>query len=112
MRILPMTIKYSLHHSPNDCNNIDDVRNEIDKIDYTIIKLLAHRFEYVKATSQFKKNATDVQAKARFNSMLDQRMLWATELGLDGEVIKELFANLVKYFINEEMKHFNNGQKN
>lgn len=44
--------------------------------------------------------------------MLDQRMLWATELGLDGEVIKELFANLVKYFINEEMKHFNNGQKN
>ena len=43
--------------------------------------------------------------------MLEQRKLWADELGLNGDVIKELYANLVRYFIDEELKYFNNNGK-
>ncbi|MCX8683140.1 chorismate mutase [Gilliamella sp. B2889] len=104
-------IQYHSKILANECRDMNDIRAEIDRIDHFVIQLLAARFEYVKAASQFKKNVTDVQAQARFNSMLEQRMLWANELGLDGEVIKQLYANLVKYFINEEMKHFNKANK-
>ena len=95
----------------NECRDMNDIRPEIDDIDHLVIQLLATRFDYVKAASQFKKNALDVQDKERFNSMLEQRKLWANELGLDGNVIKELYANLVRYFIDEELKHFQNREK-
>ena len=104
-------IQYNPKILANECRDMNDIRAEIDNIDHLVIQLLATRFDYVKAASQFKKNATDVQAKERFNSMLEQRKLWADELGLNGDVIKELYANLVRYFIDEELKHFNNNGK-
>ncbi|MBQ8018949.1 MAG: chorismate mutase, partial [Paludibacteraceae bacterium] len=33
---------------PSECQNITDVRNEIDNIDNAIISLLGERFKYVK----------------------------------------------------------------
>lgn len=104
-------IQYNPKILANECRDMNDIRAEIDNIDHLVIQLLATRFDYVKAASQFKKNTTDVQAKERFNSMLEQRKLWADELGLNGDVIKELYANLVRYFIDEELKHFNNNGK-
>ena len=95
----------------NECRDMNDIRAEIDNIDHLVIQLLAIRFDYVKAASQFKKNTIDFQAKERFDSMLEQRKLWANELGLDGNVIKELYANLVRYFIDQELKHFQNREK-
>ncbi|WP_287951944.1 hypothetical protein [Snodgrassella sp.] len=38
--------------------------------------------------------------------MLEKRQQWADELGLNGEVIRTLYADLVKYFIAEELKEF------
>ena len=104
-------IQYNPNILANECRDMNDIRAEIDNIDHLVIQLLATRFDYVKAASQFKKNTTDVQAKERFNSMLEQRKLWADELGLNGDVIKELYANLVRYFIDEELKYFNNTAK-
>ena len=91
---------------PSECNNINDIRTEIDRIDYAVIQLISQRFEYVKAASKFKTNATDVQANERFNSMLEKRKQWANEQGLNGDVIKSLFCELVNYFIAEELKEF------
>ncbi|PIT58880.1 chorismate mutase [Snodgrassella alvi] len=91
---------------PAECHDMSDIRREIDHIDYTVIQLLSARFNYVKTASKFKKNATDVQATERFNSMLEKRKQWADEMGLNGEVIKALYADLVNYFIAEELKEF------
>ncbi|WP_257381552.1 hypothetical protein [Snodgrassella alvi] len=38
--------------------------------------------------------------------MLEKRKQWADEMGLNGEVIKALYADLVNYFIAEELKEF------
>ena len=39
----------------NECRDMNDIRAEIDNIDHLVIQLLATRFDYVKAASQFKK---------------------------------------------------------
>lgn len=104
-------MQYNPKLTPQKCCNMDDIRSEIDQIDHTVIKLFAARFEYVKAASEFKKSASAVEAKARFDTMLDQRKLWANELGLNGDIIKALYANLVRYFIDEELKQFKNKAK-
>ena len=89
---------------PGDCRNMQDIRAEIDRIDGEVIRLLAERFTYVQAASQFKTSATSVRAPERLKAMLAQRRAWAQTAGLDPDVIENMYRNLVDYFIAEEMK--------
>ncbi|PAX58462.1 isochorismate-pyruvate lyase [Brunnivagina elsteri CCALA 953] len=89
---------------PEDCENISEIRYEIDQIDQQIIVLLGERFAYVKAASQFKTSEVSVKAEDRFNSMLEQRRIWAAEKGLNPDVVEKMYRDLVNYFINEELK--------
>lgn len=91
---------------PEDCSNIEDIRQEIDAIDKEVIAALKRRFAYVKTAAKFKKSAKSVKAPDRFNSMLQERRTWAEEAGLNPDVIEKLYRDLVNYFIDEEMKHW------
>ena len=51
------------------CNNLEEVRENIDSIDDKIIKLIAERSDYVRQAAYFKKSKTDVKAA-------DRVMLW------------------------------------
>ena len=97
---------------PEDCKNIEEIRQEIDKIDEEIIKLIGKRHDYVKAASKFKKNQNSVKAPDRVKSMLEVRKSWAKREGLNPEVIEQIYKTLVSYFINEEMKHWKNKTDN
>ncbi len=92
--------------APNECLNMQDIRAEIDAIDRQIINTFANRFKYVKAASKFKTSETNVKASERFKSMLQQRRIWAEEEGLNPDVIEKLYQDLVNYFIEEELKHW------
>lgn len=87
-----------------DCSNIEDIRNEIDNLDREIIATLGKRFEYVKAAAKFKKNETSVKAPERFESMLEQRRIWAEVEGLNPDLIENIYRDLVNYFINAELE--------
>ena len=91
---------------PNECQNLADIRTEIDQLDRQVIALLGQRFAYVKAASKFKTSETTVKAPERFQAMLKQRYVWAEEVGLKGEVIEKPYRDLVTHFIEEEMKHW------
>lgn len=95
---------------PNECTNIQEIRIEIDAIDRQVIAIFAKRFAYVKAASKFKTDTTSVRAKERFASMLEQRRIWAQEDGLNPEVIEKLYQDLVTYFIEEELNHWQSNQ--
>ncbi|MBO9731530.1 MAG: isochorismate lyase [Chitinophaga sp.] len=92
--------------SPEACENMQDIRTEIDAIDQEVVQLLGKRFAYVKAAAAFKTSATAVQAPERFKAMLQQRREWATEAGLNPDAIEKMYSDLVKHFIEEEMQHW------
>lgn len=90
---------------PSECTNITEVRDEIDRIDHTLIKLLSQRFEYVKEVVKYKENTPDsIQAPKRKMEVIKCRRQWAEENGLDPDVIEEMYTRLIQYFIDEEMK--------
>lgn len=91
---------------PDDCSNIQEIRAEIDGIDREVIRFLGQRFSYVKAAAKFKTSEEGVKASDRFNSMLQERRIWAEEAGLNPDVIERLYRDLVNYFISEELKHW------
>ena len=92
--------------APDECSNIEEIRDAIDAIDREVIKSLSERFAYVKAAAKFKANAAGVKAPERFNAMLQQRRIWAEETGLNPDIIEKLYRDLVSHFIDEELKHW------
>ncbi len=90
--------------TPKDCQSINEIRTEIDRIDQEIIALIGERFEYVKEIVYYKSNADEVKAKTRYDEVFEIRRKWATEKGLDPDVIAEIYKTLVHYFIDEQMK--------
>lgn len=90
----------------DECENIIDIRAEIDRLDRHVITLLGQRFAYVKAASKFKTSEASVRASERFQAMLQQRRVWAEAEGLNPDVIEKLYRDLVNHFIEEEMKHW------
>ena len=91
---------------PDQCENLTDIRTEIDRLDRQIIAIIGQRFAYVKAASKFKTSETSVKAPERFKTMLKQRRGWAKEEELNPDVIEKLYQDLVTYFIEEEMNQW------
>ena len=57
---------------PQECTNIEEVRNEIDNIDTDIIKLLSARFGYVREVVKYKeKTASGIGFNAVTNEYVD-----------------------------------------
>ncbi|MBD2233085.1 isochorismate lyase [Phormidium tenue] len=92
--------------TPDQCQNMADIRAEIDRLDRQVIALLGQRFAYVKAASRFKTSETAVKAPDRVQTMLQQRRMWAEEEGLNGDAIESLYRDLVNHFIAEELKQW------
>ncbi|MGG6242470.1 isochorismate lyase [Nodosilinea sp. AN01ver1] len=97
-------------NTPEQCQTMADIRAEIDRLDRQVIALLGQRFAYVKAAAKFKTSETAVKAPERFESMLQQRRVWAETEGLNGDAIESLYRDLVNHFIAEEMKHWQQSQ--
>jgi len=91
-------------NTPEQCENLQEIRDEIDCIDREIIALLGRRYGYVKAAAKFKTDAGDVKAPERVAVMLGRRRVWAEEHGLSADMVETLYRDLVNYFIREEMK--------
>lgn len=96
---------------PEDCSGMEDIRNEIDRLDRAVISLLGKRYKYVMTASKFKTSETSVRAPERFKAMLQKRGEWAASEGLNPDVIEKLYRDLVLHFIDEEMKKWKSHQE-
>lgn len=94
----------------NACQNIDEIRKEIDTIDYEIISLIAKRAQYVTKAAEFKTDESSVKAPERVKNMLEKRKQWAADKNIDAEFIENMFFHMVNYFINKEMHVWKNKQ--
>ena len=91
---------------PDECANLQEVRDEIDIIDREVIEALSKRFQYVIAAAKFKTSEASVRSPDRFQAMLQQRREWAQESGLNPDVVENIYRDLVNYYIEEELKHY------
>ena len=88
---------------PEECQDIDEIRAEIDRLDKGIIQALGERYQYVQAAAKFKKDPLAVQAPERVKAMLDTRREWAEKAGISPDLIESLYKQMVTYFVREEM---------
>ena len=95
---------------PEDCRTLEEIRAGMDALDREIIRILAQRVAYVKAAAKFKTSSADVAAPDRVQKVLDTRREWAVAAGLDGDVVRALYRDIVTYCVGEEKKHWEKSQ--
>jgi chorismate synthase len=78
-------------------NTLKHLRGEIDWVDHRLIQLLARRNEISAKIGQYKGvEGLQVQDPSREEKVIKERTEWATGLGVDRELIKDLFHRIMK----------------
>jgi len=96
---------------PHECNSIEEIRQEIDEIDHSIINLIAKRFSLVQEIIKYKSSTDEVYAKNRYFAVINDRREIASNHHLDPDVIENIFRIMMDYFIKEQLGLLRNKQK-
>ena len=89
------------------CENLEQVRENIDRIDNEIIKLIAERGTYVVQASAFKKDEEGVKDTGRVEKVISKVRAKAEEYGADPDMVEALYREMISRFVSMEMKEFN-----
>ncbi len=89
---------------PKNCRSLEEVRNEIDKIDEHIITLFSERHRYVEEIVRFKDDKEAVIAQERKEKVILQRKMWAAEKGLNEDTFERIYTLLVESNIKHELE--------
>lgn len=89
---------------PGDCHSLEEIRNEIDKIDELIVLLFAERHKYVEAIVRFKNDENAIIAQDRKDAVIQQRRKWAETKGLNADIFEQIYTLLIESNIKHEMK--------
>jgi len=85
---------------------LQDVRDNIDKLDFEMLELLKKRQDLVLSAAQFKdcrEGETGVIVPSRIKSMLEDRVDKANDLGIDSVFVKEMCGLVIDHMIKLEM---------
>lgn len=92
--------------APQQCTSLEDIRVGIDAIDREIIAALGKRLHYVRAAAAFKPTEASIAAPERVGAMIPERRVWAAEAGLDPDFVGPLFAQVIHWFIAQQVCHW------
>jgi isochorismate pyruvate lyase len=91
--------------APNDCHSMADLRAQIDEIDADLIGLLVERSRYIDRAVDLKKiERLPARTTDRVAEVLNKVASTASEQGLDPELARTLWADLIEWSIQREIK--------
>lgn len=88
------------------CSSLEEVRENIDRIDDNIIQLIAERTEYVRQAAVFKKSESDVRAADRVEAVIAKVREKAQKYGASPDIAETVYRNMINGFINMEMTEY------
>ena len=84
------------------CMALEEVRAEIDRIDSSLVKLIAERSAYVKQAAAFKTDAGQVKAPGRVEKVIAGVREKALQSGTDPDIVEAVYRTMIDCFINME----------
>ncbi|WP_010240527.1 chorismate mutase [Clostridium arbusti] len=88
----------------NNCRDLNEVRENIDRIDNQIVKLIAERSYYVKQAANFKKDTEDVKAPKRVEMVIEKVCKLAENNNVNPNIVEVVYRNMINSFINLELE--------
>ncbi|PVE51775.1 chorismate mutase [Arthrobacter sp. TPD3018] len=89
-----------------DCTTMTEVRAGVDQVDRELVALLARRFAYMDAAARIKPERGAVRDEGRKAQVIANARAAAEAAGLPGDVIADLWEQLVAASIAYELTQF------
>ncbi len=99
-------IKKTLGLKTDDCQTMDELRIEIDKLDQKLVELIALRKSYMDQAARIKQDRNKVRDNDRVEDVIKKVSSYAREQGADPELVSVLYRTMIEWSINYEMKKF------
>ncbi|MEI9900325.1 MAG: chorismate mutase [Hyphomicrobium sp.] len=87
---------------PQDCTDMSHVRDEIDRIDLSLVDLIAERFSYVDRAWQLKTNPGEAHVPWRIQQVIDKVQARGAEKGLPPQLTEALWRQMIGWFVQYE----------
>lgn len=89
--------------SPEECQNIGEVRSAIDFIDNEIVRLISERGKYVKRASVFKTSEAAVRDAERVAEVIRSKKALAAKYHTSEDLIERIYSTMINYFVDSEL---------
>ena len=89
--------------TPSDaCQTMDEVREEIDRLDRILVALLAERQGYIEAAGRIKPRADEVRLEWRIEDVVTKVLAEADKQGLSKRIAEPVWRSLIDKCIEHE----------
>ena len=85
-----------------DCESMDQVRAEIDRLDNALVELIGERFSYVDRAWQLKNNPDEATVPWRIQQVIDRVRAKAEAEGVPPDLCEALWRQMIGWFIQYE----------
>ncbi len=93
-----------------ECHTLDEARQEIDKVDEEIVKLIALRNNYIKQIAHFKTSIDEVKADDRIEDVISRVRQQAIDLDLSPNLVNDLYLRMIDGMVESEIAEFQNAK--
>jgi len=90
------------------CNSLQEVRSEIDTLDTQLVALISERSHLIRQAASFKNSVDEVKAEDRIDFILARVRHQAIQLGINPNMISELFTTMIDEMVETEIAEFRN----
>jgi isochorismate pyruvate lyase len=98
----------SCRRPPAECESMDHVRVEIDRVDALLVDLIAERFGYVDRAWQLKSRPEEAVVPWRIREVIEKVRSHARSRGLPPELAEALWRQMMGWFIQYEEEKLRN----
>jgi isochorismate pyruvate lyase len=91
-----------------NCTNLTELRECVDKIDEQIIDLIAQRNSYIKQAATFKNSVDEVKSQDRIDQVIDNARHQALLKGLSPNLIAKIYKTMIDEMVELEIAEYRN----
>lgn len=103
---MPTSQTLPLRAGAAECDTMEDVRREIDRVDRALVVLLAERLSYIEQAGIIKPDRADVRDEARINDVLAKVNETGARFDLPKDYLSDVFRHLIEWSIAHEFDVF------
>lgn len=92
------------------CNNLKEVREQIDLLDSAIVDLIAKRNAYIHQAAKFKVTVEEVKDEKRVADVISRVREAALENSLNPNMMQEIYELMINEMVESEIAEFRNAK--
>ncbi|MBF0307209.1 MAG: chorismate mutase [Alphaproteobacteria bacterium] len=89
-----------------ECRSLDEVRQNIDRLDAVLVPLLAERSRFVAQAARFKPTEADVVVPSRIEAIVERVRAMAEREGADPMLFEDLWRGMIDAFCRFEARNW------